>query len=71
MYIQALKAIKRIDLSIGKIKENEIINEINIIKIVNKHNEYSIKFYEFMREDKYYYLIMEKCESNLENSIMK
>ena len=65
MYIQALNGIKGIDLSIGKIKENEI----NILKIVSKHNEYSIKFYEFMREHKNYYLIMEKSESNLENLI--
>lgn len=41
LYIQALNAIKGIDLSISKIKENEI----NILKIVSKHNEYSIKFY--------------------------
>ena len=69
MYIQALNAIKRIDLSIVKIPENEINNEINIQKLVSKHNEYSIKFYELMIEYKYYYLIMEKSESNLENLI--
>lgn len=53
LYIQALNTIKRVDLSIGKIKENEI----NILKIVSKHNEYSIKFYEFMREHKYLNII--------------
>ena len=59
-------AIKRIDLSMERTSENEILNEYNIMKNISSHCENSVKLLDFLRDEKYYYLIMEKCESNLE-----
>ena len=59
-------AIKRIDLSMERTSENEILNEYNIMKNISSHCENSVKLLDFLRDEKYYFLIMEKCESNLE-----
>ena len=47
-------AIKRIDLSMERTSENEILNEVNIIKVISSHCENSIKLFDFLRDEKYY-----------------
>ena len=49
--------------------ENSIINEINIMKRIDSY--YSIKLLDYFNEEKYYYIILEKCDDNLFNYVKK
>ena len=63
-------AIKRIETK-EKISENEVYNEINMMNKISSHCEYSTKLFDFLKDENYYYLIMEKCDSNLNKKIGK
>ena len=64
-------AIKQIDLVDDEKKEtiDEIKNEINIMKIMQKDNKYSIKYIDDIEKDCYYYIIMELCDITLSKKI--
>ena len=64
-------AIKQIDLLDDKRQETieEIKKEINIMKIMQKDNKYSIKYIDSIEENCYYYIIMEYCDISLEKKI--
>jgi serine/threonine protein kinase len=64
-------AIKQIDLVDDEKKETikEIKNEINIMKIMQKDNKYSIKYIDDIEKDCYYYIIMELCDITLSKKI--
>ena len=60
-------AIKRILFNkFDKEKDKEIEKEINIMLDMNKCDN-SIKYVSFFKDDNYFYLIMEKCDYNLEH----
>ena len=64
-------AIKQIDLEDGKRQEiiSLIKNEINIMKIMQKDNKYSVKYIDSIEKNCYFYIIMEYCDNTLEKKI--
>ena len=66
-------AIKQIDLLDDKRQETieEIKKEINIMKIMQKDNKYSIKYIDSIEQNCYYYIIMEYCDISLEKKIIE
>ena len=66
-----LIAIKQIDLEDDNRQEtiNLIKNEINIMKIMQKDNKYSVKYLDSIEENCYYYIIMEYCDITLDKKI--
>ena len=57
-----LYAIKKI-LIANKEEEKSIINEINILKAMK--SKYSVELIEDFKKDKYYYIVMELCDGDL------
>jgi serine/threonine protein kinase len=64
-------AIKQIDLEDDNRQEtiNLIKNEINIMKTMQKNNEYSVKCLDSIEKNCYYYIIMEYCDTTLAKKI--
>ena len=64
-------AIKQIDLLDDNRQETieEIKKEINIMRIMQKDNKYSIKYIDSIEQNCYYYIIMEYCDISLEKKI--
>ena len=61
-------AIKEIYFNNGKEKDN-ILNEIYIMEHIDSC--YSIKLKDKYENGKYYYLVMELCDENLDNYVKK
>ena len=54
--------------------ENDLINEVNIMKLLYNQengNINSVKFYEYFNNEKYFSIIMELCDSNLSRFLAK
>ena len=61
-------AIKKINIK----NENsqDVINEINILKIMN-NSKYSVNFFESIEKDDNIYIVMELCDDDLKNLLEK
>ena len=63
-----LYAIKKI-LIAKKEEEDLILNEINILNEMK--SKYSVELIEYLKKDKYYYIVMELCDGDLNHLFKK